>query len=121
MVESMAAELNLAFDWDGFRQAMEEHGEKSGKIADVVFKTGPIEALKKALKTTEFLGYEATEAPAEIRGIVAQDHLLDSLTEVGHENAVAVVLDRSPFYAESGGQVGDAGMLVGEGFEFKVT
>jgi alanyl-tRNA synthetase len=121
MVETMAAELNLAFDWDGYRQAMEEHGEKSGKIAEVVFKTGPIEALKKALKTTEFLGYDTTEATAEIRGIVAQDHLLDSLTEIGHENPVVVVLDRSPFYAESGGQVGDTGVILGEGFEFQVT
>jgi alanyl-tRNA synthetase len=121
MVETMAAELNLAFDWDGYRKAMEEHGEKSGKIADVVFKTGPLEALKKALKHTEFLGYETTESPAEIRGIIAQDHLLDSLTEVGHDNPVQVVLDRSPFYAESGGQVGDTGVIAGEGFEFQVT
>jgi alanyl-tRNA synthetase len=121
MVENMAAELNIAFDWDGYKKAMEEHGEKSGKIAEVVFKTGPIEALKKALKTTEFLGYETTEANAEIRGIVAQDHLLDELTEVGHEQPVQVVLDRSPFYAESGGQVGDTGILTGNGFEFRVT
>jgi alanyl-tRNA synthetase len=121
MVENMAAELNIAFDWDGYRKAMEEHGEKSGKIADVVFKTGPIEALKKALKVTEFMGYETTEAKAEIRGIVAQEHLLDELTEVGHEHPVQVVLDRSPFYAESGGQVGDTGVIVGDGFEFRVT
>ena len=121
MVESMAAELNIAFDWDGYRQAMAEHGEKSGKIADVVFKTGPIEALKKALKTTDFLGYESTEASAEIRGIVAQNHLLDELTEVGHDSPVQIVLDRSPFYAESGGQVGDTGLIVGDGFEFRVT
>jgi alanyl-tRNA synthetase len=121
MVETMAAELNVAFDWDGYRQAMEEHGEKSGKIAEVVFKTGPLEALKKALKHTEFLGYDTTEAEAEVRGIIAQEHLLDSLTEVGHENAVQVVLDRSPFYAESGGQVGDTGTIVGDGFEFNVT
>ena len=121
LVETMAAEQNLAFDWDGYRQAMEEHGEESGKIADVVFKTGPIEALKKALKTTEFLGYETTEATAEIRGIVAQDHLRDELTEVGHENPVRVVLDRTPFYGETGGQVGDTGEIVGDGFEFEVT
>jgi alanyl-tRNA synthetase len=121
MVENMAAELNIAFDWDGYRKAMEEHGERSGKIADVVFKTGPIEALKKALKTTEFLGYTATEAEVEIRGIVAQDHLLDELTEVGHEDPVQVVLDRSPFYAESGGQVGDRGEIIGDCFEFEVT
>src|SRR6476469_8481067 len=90
MVENMAAELNIAFDWDGYRKSMDEHGEKSGKIADVVFKTGPIEALKKALKITEFLGYEMTEATAEIRGIVAQNHLLDELTEVGHGTPVQV-------------------------------
>jgi len=124
MVESMAAELNVAFDWDGYRKAMQEHGEKSGKIgagAMVDSESSPIGALKKALKVTEFLGYETTEAPAEIRGIIAQDHLLDALTEVGHENPVQVVLDRSPFYAESGGQVGDTGAIVGEGFDFQVT
>jgi alanyl-tRNA synthetase len=121
MVESMAAELNIAFDWDGYRKSMEEHGEKSGKIADVVFKTGPIEALKKALKVTEFVGYETTSTSAEIRGIVAQDHLLDELTEVGHEKSVQLVLDRSPFYAESGGQVGDMGVIAGDGFAFRVT
>lgn len=121
MVESMAAELNYSFDWDNFRTSMEEHGKKSGKIADVVFQTGPIESLKKALKSTEFLGYEQNEATAEIRGIVAQEHLLDQLTEVGHEKSVQVVLDRSPFYAESGGQVGDTGVITGDGFEFKVT
>ncbi len=120
MVESMAAELNYTFDWPGYRKSMEEHGEKSGKIADVVFKTGPIEALKKALKETQFLGYQSTEATAEIKGIVAADHLCDTLTEVGHDKPVQVVLDRSPFYGESGGQVGDTGEIAGEGFLFEV-
>ena len=120
MVENMAAELNFAFDWPGYHDAMKEHGEKSGKIADVVFKTGPIEALKKALKVTQFLGYDTTESVAVIRGIVAQDHLIDEFTEVSHENPVQVVLDRTPFYAESGGQVGDTGLLFGDDFEFRV-
>ena len=48
-------------------------------------------------------------------------HLCDQLDEIGHRDPVFVVLDRSPFYGESGGQVGDQGKLVGDGFEFEVT
>ena len=86
---------------------------------------GPVDSLKQALHATEFLGYETTEAEATIKGIIAgeppHDHLCDKMEEVGHENAVRVVLDRTPFYGESGGQVGDTGKLIGDGFEFAVT
>jgi alanyl-tRNA synthetase len=121
LFESLAAERNLTFDWSGFKAAMEEHGRVSSGDQAVLFKTGPIEALKKSLHKTEFLGYQTTEAEAEVKGIVAQDHLLDELTEVGHDQPVILVLDRTPFYGESGGQVGDSGTITGPGFEFKVT
>jgi alanyl-tRNA synthetase len=126
LFESLAAEHNLAFDWQGYEQAMEEHGEVSGKVQHAVMGTrGPIDSLKQALHATEFLGYEATEAEAVIKGIIAgtapNDHLCDKMEEVGHKNLVRVVLDRTPFYGESGGQVGDTGKLVGDGFEFNVT
>jgi alanyl-tRNA synthetase len=126
LFEALAAERNLAFDWQGFHQAMAEHGEVSGKVQHAVMgATGPIDSLKRALHSTKFLGYEATEAEATIMGIVAgespHDHLCDKMEEVGHENRVRVVLDRTPFYGESGGQVGDTGRLIGDGFEFTVT
>src|SRR3954465_1144172 len=126
LFESLAAEHNLAFDWQGYEHAMGEHGEVSGKVQHAVMGTrGPIDSLKQALHSTEFLGYEEIEADAVIKGIIAgappEDHLCDKMEEVGHKNKVRVVLDRTPFYGESGGQVGDTGKLVGNGFEFNVT
>ena len=126
LFESLAAEHNLAFDWQGYHVAMEEHGEVSGKVQHTVMGAkGPIDSLKQALHSTEFLGYTTTDADAVVMGIVAgtppHDHLCDKMHEIGHENPVRVVLDRTPFYGESGGQVGDTGRLIGEGVEFKVT
>jgi alanyl-tRNA synthetase len=126
LFESLAAEHNLAFDWQGYHHAMEQHGEASGKVQHAVMGTrGPIDSLKQALHTSEFLGYDMTEADAVVKGIIAggppHDHLCDKMEEVGHQNAVRVVLDRTPFYGESGGQVGDSGKLTGDGFEFIVT
>ena len=126
LFEALAAEHNLAFDWEGYRKAMLAHGEASGKQQHTVMGAkGPIDSLKHALHSTEFLGYQATEAEAVIKGIVSgvapDDHLCDTMEEQGHSGEVRVVLDRTPFYGESGGQVGDTGRIIGEGFEFEVT
>ena len=93
LFESLAAEHNFAFDWQGYEHAMEEHGEVSGKVQHAVMGTrGPIDSLKQALHSTEFLGYEKTEADAVIKGIIAgtppDDHLCDKMEEVGHKNKV---------------------------------
>jgi alanyl-tRNA synthetase len=121
LLETMAAENNLAFDWDGYRRAMEEHGEVSGRQAHVVMgDRGPIDAIKKVLHETRFLGYDTVEAEAEVKFLIAQDRLCDHVREVGHDRPLTVVLDQSPFYGEAGGQVGDSGVLVGDRFRLRV-
>jgi alanyl-tRNA synthetase len=122
LLETLAAERNCAFDWNGFREAMDAHGQRSGAGTRVeVFASGPLDALKKAMHGSEFLGYDALEADGKVVGIIAQDRLCESLREAGHADGVTVVLDRTPFYGEGGGQVGDTGWLVAAGVRFEVT
>jgi alanyl-tRNA synthetase len=122
LFENMAAERNLAFDWEGFREEMERHGVESSVGEKIVFKTGPIEALKKAVHETHFVGYERLEiADAHVVGIIASDRLCDALDEDDADRPISIVLDNTPFYAEMGGQAGDAGELVSGGFRFEVA
>jgi alanyl-tRNA synthetase len=121
LLETLAAERNCSFDWDGFRSEMEAHGQRSGAGRSVeVFATGPLDALKQSMHGSEFVGYDATEAEGRVVGIIAQNSLCDSLAEVGHRALVTVVLDQTPFYGESGGQVGDTGELSWPGGRFEV-
>jgi len=122
LFETMAAEHNLAFDWEGFRQAMARHGEASGKpVHTVMGDTGPVGALKKAVHQTDFVGYDTTETTAHVKGIVAQGQLCDFVSQAERDQPLLVVLDQTPFYGESGGQVGDTGAIVGDRFTFHVT
>jgi alanyl-tRNA synthetase len=122
LLETLAAERNCGFDWDGFRAAMEAHGQRSGAGTRVeVFTTGPLDALKKTMHGSEFVGYDVTETEGKVIGIIAQGHLCDSLHELDHAVPVTVVLDRTSFYGESGGQVGDTGVLEWAGGLFEVS
>ena len=125
LIEAMAAERNFTFDWDGFQNAMDQHGIDSGKNQFQLFKTGPIEALKRSVQSTDFLGYEVTDAVATIKGVItigddAEDDQLVEFTETAAQQVV-VVLDQTPFYGESGGQVGDCGRLHSESVEVEIT
>jgi alanyl-tRNA synthetase len=74
--------------------------------------------LREKLGATEFLGYETESAEGEVAGLVKDGKDVDSL-KTGETGAI--VLNQTPFYAESGGQVGDTGLMTGEGVRFRVT
>ncbi len=122
LLESLAAERGFTFDWAGFRHAMEMHGEASGKVAHTVMGDhGPIDAIKKVVKETRFLGYETTDAEAEVKGIVRGANLLEEIEDLPAEEQIWVILNQTPFYGESGGQVGDTGELVGTDCRLQVV
>jgi len=122
LTEAMAAKKNLAVDLERFKYLMNQHkiGSGSGAFLDSVMAEGPLDAVRKSAGSTEFLGYDKLEADGEIVGIIAEKQLVDQLEEVGRAAPVAVVLDRTPFYGEAGGQVGDTGLLTSDGSEFEV-
>jgi alanyl-tRNA synthetase len=74
--------------------------------------------LREKLGASEFLGYETETAEGVVTAIVKDGKDVESL-KAGE--AGAIVLNQTPFYAESGGQVGDTGMMTGEGVRFRVT
>ncbi|MFO0959195.1 MAG: alanine--tRNA ligase [Isosphaeraceae bacterium] len=124
VTESLAADQNLRIDEAGFERARIDFARISrgnDQPADV-FATGPMDTLREAYPDgSEFVGYGTTKSPARVIGILEQGRLADSAgVSPATGPPIAVILDRTPFYGESGGQVGDTGVIRGEGFVFRV-
>jgi alanyl-tRNA synthetase len=109
LTQLMARERELTVDEKGFNVAMAEQKKKAKEAGKFKVGTTTTEwVIVSEGKDSDFLGYESLESESKIRRYVIQD------------DQILVVLDQTPFYAESGGQVGDIGTISGDGIDLKV-
>ena len=118
LTEDVARENGLTVDRQGFDQAMarqQERGRSSGKFTQQAqISTKAIEKLTP----TRFLGYDTLQSDdGTIAAILVNGEVVDEL-KAGDE--ALLLLDKTPFYAESGGQVGDTGHISADGVDFVV-
>ena len=117
MTADFARENNLKVDLKGYEKSMNKQKER-GREASAFSSVLPESLDLKG--STDFVGYENDEVKTKILELVS---LSDGKTQedIKKNEETLVILDKTPFYAESGGQVGDSGALIGDKFEFQVT
>lgn len=110
LTKEIALENGLNVDENGYKIAMQEQKDRAKAAAAKISVTGDMKYAKveKEVGSTEFVGYTENECDAKI------------LATIDGEGYVDVVLDKTPFYAECGGQVGDSGVIENENLKLEV-
>ena len=114
LTADVCREKNITIDEDGFNQCMEEQRKRARESS--AFSVDYSNVIKLDDKT-EFLGYQATEASGKVIAIFQNGQKVES-ANAGEE--AIIILDKTPFYGESGGQIGDKGLLTSANAEFTV-
>jgi alanyl-tRNA synthetase len=110
MTHDAAREAGLDVDWPGFEAAMSRQRERARASGEFRAQSADdLRSLADAVPPTEFVGYEALRGDGHVMWLRRAGMPSEAAAE-GDE--VEIVLDRTPFYAESGGQVGDAGAIL---------
>ncbi len=110
--EEMARDAGISIDRDGFTSAMQSQKERARASWKGAEKGAVVPAYQKLLLDhgrTKFLGYDHLESTSRVVGLLVDREAVDSV-EAGAQ--AELVLDQTPFYAETGGQVGDRGKLI---------
>ncbi|MGE5167127.1 MAG: alanine--tRNA ligase [Deltaproteobacteria bacterium] len=109
LTADIARERGLTVDMEGFEKAMNAQRERARAASQFETKASISADLVQRLKPTQFLGYGALDADAlNVIGIVRDGREVEELRD---DDEAMLILDATPFYAESGGQVGDTGEL----------
>jgi alanyl-tRNA synthetase len=121
LTEEILAERGIQIDLDEFHRMMDEQRErarrhyKGGKAAELA---EAYRALLRSVDTTEFTGYEAERDSGRLLAVVREGETVER-AEAGQD--VEVFLDRTPLYAESGGQIGDSGIVTAPTGSVRIT
>src|SRR5438874_8091247 len=119
LTQEVAAEQGFTVDVSGFEQSMQQQQERS-RAASTFTQMRDDGALSEVLKhvgPTEFVGYQGVTSTSKVVGLVVDGVEVDTIS--APQDAL-VILDVTPFYAESGGQIGDRGDLSGSMGVFQV-
>jgi alanyl-tRNA synthetase len=121
LTEDILRNKSMSIDSEKFQSLMKESRELAKKnwkgsgdaaVEDVWF------GIKDKLGATEFLGYETNQAEGAVLSLLKDNKEVDELNN-GEEGMI--IVNQTPFYGESGGQVGDTGEIIGNDFKFEVT
>ncbi|GBE03406.1 alanine--tRNA ligase [bacterium BMS3Abin09] len=120
LAQDIADDNGLEVDHQGFNEEMERQ-KTTARASWIGTEDKPPQVyseIKKELDHTEFLGYETLQSDASVVALIKKNKAAD---EAGEGEEAEIVLDRSPFYGESGGQVGDTGTIRADNMKFKVS
>jgi len=113
LTQEVAEEQGLGVDLEGFNAEMEKQKERARSAHETIDLTvqGSLDQLADQVHPTTFLGYTDLQADSAVVAVLVQG---EAVEQASAGTAVQVVLAETPFYGESGGQVGDRGYLVTE-------
>ena len=119
LTQEVAEEKGLTVDLDGFEEEMEKQRQRSQAAQETIDLTiqGSIDQLAQTVHPTEFVGYGNPHSTAQVEAVLVEGKTVQE-AEAGEQ--VQLILNQTPFYAESGGQIGDRGYLQGENLLIRI-